>query len=76
MGARVFPWRLISGEIFNNRLLFKKRGYCFPYCFLDIFMETKALMKEDTVVMGQDPPLRKTLGAVTMDTYSLIFFGF
>ena len=38
--SRVFPWRLTSKAIFNNRLLFKKKDYC----FLEIFVEDKAVM--------------------------------
>ena len=39
-------------------------GYCFPYCFLEIFVGDKALMEGDKVVMGgspSPPPLGKTL---------------
>ena len=34
-------------------------GYCFPYCFLEIFVGDKALMEGDKVVMG-DPPVPPT----------------
>ena len=38
-------------------------GYCFPYCFLEIFVGDKALMEGDKVAMGDPPvpPLGKTL---------------
>ena len=35
---RVFPKRLTNGGTFNNMLLFENKKYCFPYCFLKIFI--------------------------------------
>ena len=43
--ARVFPRRLTSGGIFNDRL-------SFSHCFLEIFVGDKALMEEDKSVIG------------------------
>ena len=39
-------------------------GYCFPYCFLEIFAGDKTLMERDKVMMGAPPvpPTRKNPG--------------
>ena len=47
---RVFPTRLTNGG-------FLTIGYCFPYCFLKIFVGNKALMERNKVVMGDPPSL-------------------
>ena len=52
--GRVFPRRLTHGG-------FLTIGYCFLFCFLEIFVGgDKALIEGNIVVMG-DPPLGKTL---------------
>ena len=38
LGNSVFPRRFTHGRIFNNRPFFRTIGYCFPYCFLEIFV--------------------------------------
>ena len=54
LGHRIFLRRFTSGEIFNNRLLFKKNKLLFLYCFLEMFWGDKALMEGGKVVIGGD----------------------
>ena len=54
--SRVFPRRLTHGGGG-----FLTIGYCFPYCFLEIFVGGKALMEGGKVLMGAilSPPTRE-----------------
>ena len=54
----------MEGELLTIGYYLRTTGYCFPYCFLKIFVEDKALIEGDKVVMGGSPsphPLGKTL---------------
>ena len=55
---RVFPRRLTSWGIFNNRLLFTNNRLLFSYCILKVFCGgDKTLMERDKAVMGVLPSL-------------------
>ena len=49
---RVFPRRLTNGGVLIIDYCLRTIGYCFPYCFLEIFVgRDKALMKGAKVMM-------------------------
>ena len=64
---RVFPRRLTCwGGFLTLGYCSRTVGYCFIYCFLEIFVGNKALMKRDKIVI-EGIPQYPQLGKIMMD---------
>ena len=50
-----FHRRLTSGGFLRIGYCSRTTGYCFPFCFLEIFVGDKALIEGDKVVIGGIP---------------------
>ena len=60
---RVFPRRSTSGGFLKIGYCSRTISYCFPYCFLGIFVTgDKVLMEGDKVVIGGSPVPRENPG--------------